>query len=223
MTVIAWDGKVLASDTRSFEEVNLDFVENYNEEECKCLLKALLPPSKDDMAKFYRLQDGERKIYVPKKLYYREFLVQAIGISGDTETIKMVKRIPEDGNLLSEDSPLFLRDCSAIIVTEVGIFVTNNYLDNISIMRYPRDTFYSIGVGKSEPLNGARAVSMKSIALVNIASVRNGTNGGECDFWPDKGKIISRIPINDKPIEDMKLYYDEVLKVTSNRKTSLDA
>lgn len=201
MTTIAWDGKKLVADSRTFRKHIWEGDEALREGQILFLndfFKAEAWRIEND---YFEQVDGIAKIFVPspkKPLMYRGERVQAVGVSGETAYVDELAKLPRGTELT--DSKYFLSDFD--FVSSQFLVITPQWTYDHSVeskqsraegtmlvQRRPKDKFVSIGSGYSQSLNGLPPeVSAKD--YVDIACLMNSTSGGPRWVWDSENNTL---------------------------------
>jgi len=193
MTIVAWDGKKLVSDSRivvkHLWKDNLELSEGEIEH-----LKTIFTLDWWHVSNtHYEMVDGAQKIFVPSKakpLYYRGHRVQAIGVSGEVahlDTLATLRR----GTELS-DAACFINHFETnshfLVVTEEAVYdhqieaSEGRYKGTLFVTVVERDKFVSIGSGSIPAFTGKEPV-LSAEVCVDFVCHQSTLTGGPRWVW----------------------------------------
>jgi hypothetical protein len=193
MTIVAWDGKKLVSDSRIVIKHYWDGHNALSEVEVEHLKTVFNQDWWHVSNTQYEVTDGAQKIFVPAKnkpLYYRGERVQAIGISGEVaylETLGALKR----GTELTDPS-CFINHFEAsshfLVITPNTVYDHQiemggeRYKGSFFVTSTAREKFVSIGSGSMPSFNGTNP-GLDSESYVDFACHQSSLSGGPKWVW----------------------------------------
>lgn len=212
MTIIVWDGKVLAADKRGFDKIEFPFKDIYSIDQAADL-HDYLGPERGLVKQILNETGPVRKIAVPKKAYFKNSKVRAIGVSGDLSIIEVLNK-KHDSDLSFFDSLLYTSKNSFIVLTENFVAkIDNKEPLNSRTIIYPHDSLVTCGGSEFNGLNGAK-VALTAEQIINFAIMSDYACGLGIDIVAGKGpKDIFTLKTKPMTKDDLKHFYDTVLSV----------
>lgn len=204
MTIVAWDGKRLVSDSRivvkHLWKDNLELSEGEIEH-----LKTIFNQDWWHVSNTsYEMVDGAQKIFVPpknKQLYYRGQQVQAIGISGEVAHLDTLRALPRGTELAN--AACFINDFETsshfLVITKETVFDHQvetggeRYRGSLFVTSVERDKFVSIGSGSMPSFNGT-VPDLDAETYVDFACYQSTLSGGDKWVWDSATGLLVKKP-----------------------------
>jgi len=194
MTVLAWDGHKLVTDSRVFIQHTWKDKEEFDTAEM-AHLGTILKQDWWHLSNTYSEQrDGVPKIFVPspkKPLTYRGERVQAIGVTGETGWVDEFQKLPRGSELM--DPKCFVNQYNTqshfLIITKDNVFdhevekSDDKHLGIMFAVCGHRDRFLSMGSASAPTLNGTNPPGLDSETYVDFACMMHSISGGPRWVW----------------------------------------
>lgn len=226
MTIVVWDGRFLASDTRTLQEHTFKEENKLTSDEAYWLHEKFRNSGFNFSNVFYKVEDGQRKLVIPTKpLFYAKVPVRAVGVSGATAYCDEIRDMPSGFDLLSPDSPFFRgerRGGMFIVITNTHVITQSASQANSGSFtittHHSLDNFNCVGAGVVAELCGLKPI-LNAVDFVNLSCFHSETQGGDIDVWDSvTGKTWRQAPDSfERRMDLTNAFFDIVLK---NRRMS---
>jgi hypothetical protein len=224
MTILAYSNGQLSADTRTLLKPAIPGFNKLSKEDHDVIKDFIGNDSWTLSSNLSVFSDGECKIVVPKRCYFKGHRVKAVGVSGSLENATLVAKVKAGTELFTHESFMVANKGWYLIQTEDAVFTIRSYdwamsqplhgVGKLQIAEYPLTTMVTVGSGELLQINGryynpvgGGQRGFTAPELITMGCAMAYSCGGQIDTYDPTTGVVIRSNLDTSPVELISRFY----------------